>query len=245
VPVYIAPIAIPYNLPGVEQLNLSPDVLARVFSREIETWDDPAIAEVNPSADLPSTEITVVNRSDDSGTTENFLEYLHVVGGDAWPYEPDAAWPVAGGESAAQTTGVMQVTGSTVGAITYTDASAVGTLPTAAVGVGGDFVDYTPEAAAAVVDASTPVDTGVEGDLALELARDTTEEGTYPIVLVSYLIACSAYDDAQTADLVTNYLRYVISEQGQQAAADAAGSAPISQTLREAATTTIDSIQGG
>jgi phosphate transport system substrate-binding protein len=245
VPVYIAPIAIPYNLPGVEQLNLSPEVLARVFSREIETWDDPAIAEVNPGADLPSTEITVVNRSDDSGTTENFLEYLHVVGGDAWPYEPDAAWPVAGGESAAQTTGVMQVTGSTVGAITYTDASAVGTLPTAAVGVGGDFVDYTPEAAAAVVDASTPVDTGVEGDLALELARDTTEEGTYPIVLVSYLIACSAYDDAQTADLVTNYLRYVISEQGQQAAADAAGSAPISQTLREAATTTIDSIQGG
>lgn len=245
VPVYIAPIAIPFNLPGVEEVNLSPEVLARVFSREIEMWDDPALAELNPGVDLPSIEITVVNRSDDSGTTENFLEYLHAVGGEDWPYAPDPAWPVPGGESAAQTTGVMQVTGSTQGAITYTDASAVGTLPTASIGVGEEFVSYSPEAAAAVVDASTPVDTGVEGDLALELARDTTEAGTYPIVLVSYLIACSEYADATTADLVRNYLSFVVSEPGQAVAAAAAGSAPISPMVREAATATIDSIQGG
>lgn len=245
VPVYIAPIAIPFNLPGIEEVNLSPEVLARVFSREIEMWDDPALAEINPGVDLPSIEITVVNRSDDSGTTENFLEYLHAVGGEDWPYEPDPAWPVPGGESAAQTTGVMQVTGSTEGAITYTDASAVGTLPTASIGVGEEFVSYSPEAAAAVVDASTPVDTGVEGDLALELARDTTEAGTYPIVLVSYLIACSEYADETTADLVKNYMSFVVSEPGQAAAAAAAGSAPISPMLREAATVTVDSIQGG
>jgi phosphate transport system substrate-binding protein len=245
VPAYIAPIAIPYNLPGVEEVRLTPEVLARVFAREIERWDDPAITALNPDADLPAVEITVVNRSDDSGTTENFLEYLHEVAGDAWPYEPDPAWPVPGGESAAQTTGVMQVVGNTEGAITYTDASAVGTLPTVAVGVGDDFVSYSPEAAAAVVDASSPADTGVEGDLALELARDTTEEGTYPIVLVSYLVACTEYAEENTAAMVRNYMSFVISEQGQQAAAAAAGSAPISPALREAATATIDSIQGG
>lgn len=245
VPVYIAPIAIPYHLPGVDELNLSPEVLAQVFARDIRTWDDPRIQQLNPAVDLPETEITVVNRSDDSGTTENFLEYLHAVGGQAWPYEPDPSWPVPGGESAAQTTGVMMVVGATEGAVTYTDASAVGELDTARIGVGDEFVAYSPEAAAAVIDASEPVDTGVEGDLALEVARDTTASGVYPIVLVSYHIACTSYDDEDTAALVKDFLRFVVSEEGQQQAAEAAGSAPISEQLREAALQTIDSIQGG
>ncbi|TQL49813.1 phosphate ABC transporter substrate-binding protein PstS [Ornithinicoccus hortensis] len=245
IPVYISPVAIPYNLPGVEQLNLPPDVLAQIFDQQIETWNDPAIAEANPDADLPDTEITVVNRSDDSGTTENFTEYLVAAAPDAWPHEPSDAWPVEGGEAAAQTTGVISVVGSTEGAIGYADASAVGTLTTAAVGVGEEFVNFSPEAAAAVVDASEPVDTGVEGDLALDLARDTTESGTYPIVLVSYHIACTSYEDAQTGEVVKDFLTYVISEDGQAAAAEAAGSAPISDEVRAQATTAIEGITVG
>jgi phosphate transport system substrate-binding protein len=89
------------------------------------------------------------------------------------------------------------------------------------------------------------VDTGVEGDLALELARDTTEEGTYPIVLVSYEIACTHYDDPATGELVKDFLRYVLSEEGQEAAAEAAGSAPVSDKLREQAYDAIDSITVG
>jgi phosphate transport system substrate-binding protein len=245
IPGYISPIAIPYNLPGVEELNLAPDVLAQIFNRDIETWDDPAIAEDNPDAELPDTEITVVNRSDESGTTENFLEYLTAAAPDSWPHEVSGNWPVSGGEAAAQTTGVIQVVQGTEGAIGYADASAIGSLSTAAIGVGEEFVDYSPEAAAAVVDVSEPADTGVEGDLALDLARDTTESGTYPIVLVSYEIACSSYEDANTADIVKDFLTYVISEEGQQAAAEAAGSAPLSDDLRERATETIESIEGG
>ncbi|RIK17832.1 MAG: phosphate ABC transporter substrate-binding protein PstS [Acidobacteria bacterium] len=243
IPVYISPVAIPYNLPGVDDLQLGPDTLAKIMNQDITSWDDPAIAADNPDAELPAMDITVVHRSDDSGTTENFMEYLSAAAPDSWPHEADKVWPVPA-EGAAQTTGVIQVINSTEGTIGYADASAV-TGQSAAIGVGDEFVKFSPEAAAKVVDASTPADTGVEGDLALDLARDTTESGAYPIVLVSYHIACSSYDDAERANLVKDFLSYVVSEEGQDAASEAAGSASISPEMREKAMALIDTIQGG
>lgn len=243
VPVYISPVAVPYNLPGVDGLQLKPDTLAQIMNQDITTWDDPAIAEDNPDAELPDMEITVVHRSDDSGTTENFMEYLSAAAPDSWPHEADAAWPVSA-EAAAQNTGVIQVINQNEGTIGYADASVV-TGQAAAVGVGDEFVEFSPEAAARVVDASEPADTGLDGDMALELARDTTESGAYPIVLVSYHIACTSYDDAERANLVKDFLSYVVSEEGQSTASEAAGSAPISETTRENALSLIDTIQGG
>ncbi len=244
-PVYISPVAIPYNLPGVDTLNLKPDVLAQIMDQQITSWSDEAIAADNPDAELPDTDITVVNRSDESGTTENFMEYLSAAAPDSWSYEADKAWPVSGGEAAAQTTGVIEVVGSTEGAIGYADASAVGSLSTALIGVGEEFVEYSAEAAAKVVDKSEPADTGVEGDLALDLARDTTESGAYPIVLVSYHIVCKQYGDANVADMVKDFVGYASSEEGQQAAAEAAGSAPISQDLRTKIEESLGMVQGG
>ncbi|WP_238146618.1 phosphate ABC transporter substrate-binding protein PstS [Ornithinimicrobium murale] len=243
-PLYISPIAIPYNLPGVDKLNLRPEVLAGIFNQDITTWNDAAIAADNPDADLPNTPITVVNRSDDSGTTENFMEYLATAAPQAWPHEPDAAWPVPGGEAAVQAHGVIQVITGTEGSIGYSDASSV-TGQSAAIGVGDEFVGFSPEAAAAVVDASELIDTGIEGDLALELARDTTDSGAYPIVLVTYHIVCSSYEDPQRADLIKDYIGYIASEEGQRAAADAAGSAPISEKLRQQVMNSLELIQGG
>lgn len=243
IPVYISPIALPYNLPGVEDLQLRPDTLARILDQEITSWDDPAVAEDNPGVDLPDTGITVVHRSDDSGTTENFLEYLAAAAPDAWPHEVDKAWPVPA-EAAPQNTGVIQVVEATEGAIGYADASVV-TGSSVAIGVGEEFVEFSPEAAARVVDASEPVDTGLEGDLALDLARDTSASGAYPIVLVSYHAACTHYERAARAELVRDFLHYVVSEEGQQAAARAAGSSPISDSLRDRADALIDTIEGG
>src|SRR5215218_9530226 len=74
-PNYISPIAVVYNLEGVDELNLAPETVAGIFAQGITSWDDPAIAADNPDADLPSTAITPVNRADDSGTTKNFTEY--------------------------------------------------------------------------------------------------------------------------------------------------------------------------
>ncbi|MGL5928973.1 MAG: phosphate ABC transporter substrate-binding protein PstS [Dermatophilaceae bacterium] len=245
IPVYISPIALPFNVRGVDSLQLKPDTIARIFDRKIATWNDPAIAADNPGVTLPATKITTVNRSDESGTTENFMEYLTAAAPSSWSYEADNAWPVKGGESAAKTSGVVEVVGSTDGAIGYADASAVGDLKSVKVGVGSEYVEISPEAAANVVDASTPEETGVEGDLALKLARDTTESGAYPIVLVSYHIVCSSYEDANTAELVKDFVGYVVSEEGQKASAEAAGSAPISADLRTKAEASLELIAAG
>src|SRR6202167_3854134 len=75
-PVQIGPIAMAYNLPGVTNLKLDATVLAGIFQGTIKTWDDPAIKAPNPGANLPSSTIVLAVRSDGSGTTANFSEYL-------------------------------------------------------------------------------------------------------------------------------------------------------------------------
>ncbi|GAA4283160.1 phosphate ABC transporter substrate-binding protein PstS [Brevibacterium daeguense] len=243
-PVYISPIAVAFNLEGVDSVNMSPELIAKVFKGEVTTWNDQAIADENPDVELPDTPITPVHRSDESGTTENFVDYLSQAAGDVWDAEVSGDWPSDyGGEASQGTDGVVQTVSDTDGAIGYADASAVGELGTVAVGVGEEYVEYSPEAAAAVVDASEVAEGRGEGDLAFDLARDTTESGTYPIVLVSYHLVCSTYGDQNTVDMVKAWQNFVISEEGQQSAAESAGSAPISEDLRGQITEIIDMIQ--
>jgi phosphate transport system substrate-binding protein len=245
IPAYISPIAIAFNLDGVESLDLDAATLAGIFDGSIANWNDEAIASQNPDATLPDLAITAVHRADDSGTTENFMEYLGAAAPEAWPHEADGVWPLTGGEAASQTSGMVDAVSGGTGTIGYMDASRVGDLGTVAVKVGEEYVPYSAEAAAAIVDASPVVEGRGEGDLALELDRTTTEAGVYPVVLVSYLIACAEYADsvpAEWADLTKGYLGYIVSTEGQDAAAEAAGSAPISDTLREQAVAAIESI---
>ena len=108
--------------------------------------------------------------------------------------------------------------------------------------VGEEFVPPSAEAAAAVVEASEPLEGRGKYDFAIEIARDTGGSGQYPIVLVSYHIGCISYADPVVAELLRAFMGYVVSEQGQQAAAQVAGSAPISDALREQALTAIDAI---
>jgi len=241
-PIYISPIAIVFNLEGIDTVNLAPATIAGIFAQDITNWNDDAIASDNPDVELPDLAITPVNRSDPSGTTDNFTAYLSAVAPDVWTDEPSDEWPIPGGEAANGTSGVIQAVGGGEGAIGYADASQAGELGTAAVGVGEEFVEYSADAAAAVVEASTPVEGRGEFDLAIDLARDSTESGVYPIVLVSYHVACLKYDDAEEQTLVKAFLTYVASEEGQQAAAEAAGSAPISDSLREQVMTSIEAI---
>ncbi|UCM88714.1 phosphate ABC transporter substrate-binding protein PstS [Streptomyces marincola] len=245
IPVYVSPIAVIFNVEGVDSLNLSPQTIAGIFNQEITNWNDEAIAADNPDAELPDLAITPVNRSDDSGTTENFTEYLSVTAPDAWPHEVSDVWPVSGGEAAQGTSGVVQAVTGGEGTIGYADASQAGDLGTVAVGVGEEFVPYSPEAAAAVLEVSERVEGRGEYDFAYDLARDTTEGGAYPIVLVSYAMACATYDDENTAELVREYLGYMISAEGQEAAAGAAGSAPLSDALRTEFQAAVDAISAG
>jgi phosphate transport system substrate-binding protein len=244
-PNYISPIAVVYNLEGVDELNLAPATLAGIFAGTITSWDDPAIAADNPDAELPATVITPVHRADDSGTTDNFTDYLFQAAPDVWTSEPDGEWPLDGGEAANQTSGVISAVTAGAGAIGYADLSQAGELGVANVGVGEEFVAPSAETAAAVVENSPKLESRGEYDFAIEVNRQTEGSGEYPIVLVSYHIGCVDYDDQQTADLVGGFMGYVISEEGQQAAADAAGSAPISDALRAQAQTAVDAIAAG
>ena len=242
IPDYISGIAVVYNLPGVDELNLRPATLGGIFSGSITTWNDPAIAADNPDAELPSTAITAVHRSDDSGTTKNFTDYLSEAAGETWTSEADGEWPLPGGEAANGTSGVISAVEGGEGTIGYADASQAGDLGVANIGVGEEFVAPSPEASAAVVEGSEVESGRGEYDFAYELNRTTTSADEYPIVLVSYLIGCIEYDDQNTADLVKAFVGYVISEEGQQAAAEAAGASPMSEGLREQATSAVDAI---
>jgi phosphate transport system substrate-binding protein len=232
VPVYISPVAVIFNLEGIDSLNLSADTIGQIFNGDITTWNDPAIAEANPDADLPDTAISPVHRSDPSGTSETFTSYLESVAPDAWPHEASDEWPISGGEAAQGTSGVVAAVTNGAGTIGYADASQAGDLGTVAVEVDGEYVPYSSEAAAALVDSSPLAEGREEGDLVFEIDPATAPAGAYPIALVSYLIACQEYEDADKAALVAEYFTYVTSAEGQDAAAEAAGSAPISDDLR-------------
>ena len=245
IPDYVSPIAVVYNLDGVEGLRLSPDTLAGIFAGAITSWDDPAITADNPGADLPARRITPVHRADDSGTTENFTDYLAQAAPDAWPHEASGLWPVTSGEAAQGTSGVVAAVTNGAGTIGYADESQAGDLAMAVVKVGDEYVGPSAEAAAKVLAVSPRVEGRATTDMAVDLDRDTAESGAYPIVLTSYLIACPVYDDAQTANLVKGFLGYVVGDEGQQAAAAAAGSAPLPADLRDEALGHIDQITAG
>ncbi|TQL47024.1 phosphate ABC transporter substrate-binding protein (PhoT family) [Homoserinimonas aerilata] len=234
-PAYISPIALVFNLDGIDELRLDPSTIAGIFSSEITRWNDDAIAEQNPGIDLPDQAITAIHRSDDSGITENFTAYLAEAAPDAWKHTSSGIWPLSGGEAAQGTSGVVNSVSRGHGTIGYIDASRAGELGVVSVKAGDDYVPYSAEAAAAIVDASPAAEGRAEGDLAIELDRSGTAPGAYPIVLVSYLIGCSNYSDEKTAGLVREYFAYVVSPEGQQEAATHAGSSPISAELSERA----------
>lgn len=242
-PAYISPIAVVFNLEGVQELNLSSAVIAGIFDQKITNWNAAEIAADNPGVTLPDLAISPVNRSDDSGTTENFTDYLATTAPDAWPYEADGAFPVAGGQSAQGTSGVIQTVQGGNGTITYADASKAGDLGTAKIKVGDAWVGHSPEGAAIAVDASPRVEGRIATDLAVEIDRSTTAAGAYPLVLTTYELACNVYADANDAALVKAFLSYVVSAEGQAAAASAAGSAPISAALAAEVQAAIDSIK--
>jgi phosphate transport system substrate-binding protein len=237
-PLYVSPIAIVFNLDGLDHVNMDADTLAQVFRGDITNWNDPVIAAQNEGVELPDLNITPVHRSDNSGTTENFVEYLSAAAGNVWTDEVSGDWPTGlpvAGEAAQGTSGVVEAVSGGNGTIGYADASRAGELGTIAVKVGDEYVPYSPEAAAAVVDAS-PLASETEdrgaGDLAIVLDRATDASGAYPIVLVAYSMTCETFNDAAQAELVKGYLSYVASDEGQSIASESAGSAPISSDLR-------------
>ena len=244
IPAYISPIAVVFNLEGIDTLNMDAATIAGIFAGKITNWSDQAIASQNAGVQLPNLAITAVHRADDSGTTANFTDYLFATAPDVWDAGVIETWPAQyGGEGAPQTSGVVDAVTNGTGTIGYVDASRASGFGLVSVLVGGEYVPYSAKAAAAIVDASPREEGRGETDMAIKIDRATEEAGVYPIVLLSYLVACNEYAKGAPVDLVKAYFSYVISAEGQAAAAEKAGSAPISTAVFEAAQAAIDTIK--
>jgi len=233
VPAYVSPIAVAFNLPGIESLNLDAATIAKIFNGSVTKWNDPAIAATNEGVELPDMDIATVHRLDDSGTTKNFTDYLEKASGGVWKDEADGLWPASlKGEAADGTSGVVGVITDTEGMIGYADHSATEGLGIVSIQVGSAFNAPTSAGAASAVAVSEREEGRPAVDMAINIDRTTTEAGAYPLVLTSYLIACQHYDTAEEADLVKGFLSYVLSTEGQQAASDEVGSAPLEASVQ-------------
>jgi len=244
-PNYVSAIAVVYNVPGVSELNLKPDTIAKIFSGSITKWNDPAIAADNSGAKLPDLAIAPVHRSDKSGTTKNFTDYLAKAATSNWPSGAVDTWAPKGGEAANGTSGVIAAVKAGKGAIGYADESQAAGLGVADVGVGSSFVAPTADAAAKVVEGSKLISGRGKYDFAYDLNRTPTASDEYPIVLVSYHIGCIKAKDKSRADALKAFENYVISKDGQEAAAKSAGSAPITDAVRAKSQTAVDAITAG
>jgi phosphate transport system substrate-binding protein len=212
-PVQIGPISMAYNLSGVTGLKLDAATLASIFQGTITTWNDPAIKALNPGASLPSTSITLVVRSDSSGTTANFSSYLEKAAGSAWKLGsastiswPKTAHAANGGSGVAQ---AIKATSGSIGYVDYSTATASGLSSATVKNSAGDFVAPSPASAAAAATHVTP---------AANLTFSTVDEPgatSYPITYQSWDLVYAEQPSASDAALLKAYLGYLLGA-GQQ-----------------------------
>lgn len=238
------PIAVGYNLPGVDNLVLDATTLAKIFNSQITTWNDPAIKALNPSATLPSSKIQTVHRQDESGTTDNFTKYLKGAAPAAWPYEHAKAWAGKGGQAAAKSAGVASLVKQTEGAIGYFELSyaTASSIPTVKINTGASApVEATSANSSAGIASAKVVGTGADLSLDLSAAYVTKTDNAYPIVLVTYEIACDKGNKPATLPLTKSFLNYIASADGQ-AQLTAQGYAPLPDAIATKVRSTISAL---
>jgi phosphate transport system substrate-binding protein len=212
-PVQIGPIAIAYNLTGVTGLKLDAPTLAKIFQGQIKTWDDPAIKALNPGLSLPSTAITLAVRSDGSGTTANFTQYLVDAAGSGWTLGTGSTvkWPstARAGDGGS---GVAQIIKSTAGAIGYVDFSTASASSLSAASIknsAGDYVAPSSTSAAAAATHVTP-----SANLTF-LTVNEPGATSYPITYQSWDLVYAVQPNASDVALLKAYLGYLLSSTGQ------------------------------
>ncbi|MGW3326148.1 phosphate ABC transporter substrate-binding protein PstS [Streptomyces virginiae] len=216
-PMVGGPIALGFNVAGVDKLNLDAATVANIFNDKIKKWDDEAIKKLNPGVTLPSTAIQAFHRSDDSGTTENLTKYLKATAGDAWPYEAAKKWAAPGGQSASGSSSVAAQVKQVDGAIGYFELSFASSqnIKTVDLNTGAAApVKASGENASKAIAAAKVAGTG--SDLALKLDYTTKAEGAYPLVLVTYEVVCDKGNKAETLPTVKSFLNYAASDAGQK-----------------------------
>ena len=214
-PFVIGPVAIAYNLDGVDKLNLTVDNIVEIFQGNIKKWNDPKIAESNPDAKLPDQDISVVYRSDESGTTDNFQKFLASASDGKWQGS-GKAFPASVGAGANGSTGVAQQVNSTPGAITYVEAGFA--EKKANIDFGNGPVELNPDTVGKAIDGMTFKTEGHNMVVDSSALFKTKQADAYPMVLTTYEIVCSAGYDKQTSDMVKDFLNVALDSQDDELA---------------------------
>ena len=241
-PLVFGPVALAYNIDGVDKLVVNADVLAKIFQGQITKWNDPAIAALNSGASLPDADIKPVYRSDSSGTTDNFQKYLAAAAPQSWTKGAGKEFQGGAGEGAQKSSGVVQAIQATPGSIGYVEKSpaAAAGLKNAEIDSGAGAVALTDESTGKAVAAAKVKGDGNDLTLDLNALYASKEAGAYPLMLATYEIVCSKGYDADTAAAVKSFLT-VSSNQGQ-ANLSAAGYVPLPDSFKERLLKSVDAI---
>jgi phosphate transport system substrate-binding protein len=240
VPILLGAVTVSYNLPEVEKLQLSPEVIARIFQREIKKWNDPAIAADNPGAKLPATDIVVAHRADGSGTTQQFTLYLEKAAGATWKLKSGSTveWP-ADTQAGNGNSGVAQIVKSTSGAIGYVDlpdAKASGLKYASVKNQAGKYIEPTLQSTQAagegleVKDDLTFVSVNAPGDL------------VYPITGPTWCMAYTKPADQAKGAAVKAYFQFMVGD-GQKLISEL-DFAPLPKALQDKAIAQVAKISG-
>jgi phosphate transport system substrate-binding protein len=246
IPESAGPVCITYNLPEVKSpLKLSAASLSGIYLGQIKTWHDPEIRKDNPGVTLPSTAVAVVHRSDGSGTTNIFTNYLAKVN-PGWEKKIGKGmavnWPVGLGGKGSE--GVSGLVRQTPGAIGYVELSYAteNKLPVAEIkNAAGEWVAPSPAGATAAIDAFHE-----------ELAKDVripivdppaSAKDAYPISGLTFLLVPKQGKDAQKETLVKQFVQFIITQ--GQSSAEGLEYSKLPQSLAEQDQKLLDEVGGG
>jgi phosphate transport system substrate-binding protein len=241
-PMVFGPVAMAYNIDGVDKLVVNADVLAKIFQGQITKWNDPAIAALNSGTNLPDADIKPVYRSDSSGTTDNFQKYLAAAAPQSWTKGAGKEFQGGAGEGAQKSSGVVQAIQATPGSIGYVEKSpaAAAGLKNAQIDSGAGAVALTDDATKQAVAAAKFKAEGMDLTLDLNALYASKAAGVYPLMLATYEIVCSKGYDADTAAAVKSFLT-VSANQGQ-ANLSTAGYVPLPDSFKERLLKSVDAI---
>jgi phosphate transport system substrate-binding protein len=241
IPATLGVIAIAYNLSGVSKLQLDGPTLANIYLGHIKKWNDPALAALNAGVNLPNTEIQVVHRSDSSGTSYHFTDYLGKVS-DEWKTKVGVAkavsWPAGIGGSGNQ--GVAQAVQSTAGAIGYVELAYVVSANMSQAYLknkNGKFVQASVDGATAAAAQNTNVS---PTNFSI---TDEPGDTTYPIAGFSWVILHTSYTDADKGKAIAYLFKWLVSD--GQTVGTSLQYAPLPTPVQNLALTNLKLIKAG
>jgi phosphate transport system substrate-binding protein len=241
IPTTLGVVAIAFNISGVSALNLDPNTLSGIYLGTIKKWNDPLLAAINSGTNLPNKNITVVHRSDGSGTTYHFTDYLSKISDD-WKTKvgvsKSVSWPIGVGASGNQA--VAQAVTSTDGSIGYVELAYVvqtGMKQAALKNAAGKFVQASTAGATAAAATNTSVS---PTNFSITNANC---DACYPIAAFSWVMLYTSYSDASKGKAVVNMFKWLVTD-GQTDGTDLQY-APLPSAVQQLALTNLKTIKAG